>query len=73
MSTESKKTCSIVGCENPSKKAMATVRISESIAKSGLRIKDSRSRKEYLCQEHWKKVKKVFKKDTKAERMRWGP
>ncbi|MHA1959755.1 MAG: hypothetical protein ACW99U_05965 [Candidatus Thorarchaeota archaeon] len=72
MSAESKKTCSIVGCENPSKRSFATVRISESIAKTGLRVKDSRSKKAYLCQEHWKRVKKVFKKDTKAERLRWG-
>ncbi len=68
----SKKTCSIVGCNNDSKRAFATTRIAESVASTGLKVKDMRSRKIYLCQDHWKKVKKAFKKDTKAERMRWG-
>ncbi len=67
-----KKTCSIVGCDNPSKRSFATVRISESLAKTGLRVKDARSRKTYLCADHWKRVKKAFKKDTKPERLRWG-
>jgi hypothetical protein len=66
------KTCSIVGCEKPSKRSFATVRITESIANSGLKVKDARSRKVYLCSDHWKTVKKVYKKDTKAERLRWG-
>lgn len=72
MSKDSKKTCSIVGCDKPSKKSFATVRIAESINKSGLRVKDASTRKAYLCQDHWKIVKKAYKKDTKAERMRWG-
>lgn len=72
MSAASKKTCSIVGCDKPSKRSFATVRIGESVTKSGLRVKDARSKKTYLCQEHWKKVKKAFKKETKPERLRWG-
>jgi hypothetical protein len=68
----SKKTCSIVGCNNDSKRSFAATRIAESIANTGLKVKDTRSRKTYLCQDHWKIVKKAFKKDTKAERMRWG-
>ena len=68
----SEKTCSIVGCDKPSKRSFATVRIGDSVAKAGLRLKDARARKVNLCQEHWKKTKKVFKKDTKHERLRWG-
>ncbi|MFW9913710.1 MAG: hypothetical protein ACFFEU_14630 [Candidatus Thorarchaeota archaeon] len=71
MST-TKKTCSIAGCNKPYKRSFATVRITESITKSGLKVKDARSRKTYLCSDHWKQVKKAFKKDTKPERMRWG-
>lgn len=67
-----KKVCSIIGCENPSKRSFASVRISESLAKTGLRVKDARSRKVYLCADHWKQVKKAFKKVTKPERLRWG-
>jgi len=67
------KICSIVGCDKPSKRSFATTRIAESVSKSGLRVKDARSRKTYLCADHWKIVKKVFKKETKAERMRWKP
>jgi len=67
------KICSIVGCRKPSKRSMKRDRIAESVAKSNLRVKDARSRKIYLCADHWKTVKKVFKKDTtKAERLRWG-
>lgn len=72
VSPESKKTCSIVGCDKPSKRTFATVRIAESVTKSGLKVKDARSRKVHLCHDHWKIVKKSFKKDTKAERLRWG-
>ncbi|MFW9845957.1 MAG: hypothetical protein ACFFD6_04365, partial [Candidatus Thorarchaeota archaeon] len=67
-----KKICSITGCKNESKRSFATVRITESVTKSGLKLKDARSRKTYLCADHWKTVKKAYKKDTKAERMRWG-
>ncbi|MHA1937050.1 MAG: hypothetical protein ACXACD_17350 [Candidatus Thorarchaeota archaeon] len=70
--SSTKKTCSIAGCNNASKRSFATVRISESVAKSGLKVKDARSRKTYLCSDHWKSVKKAFKKDTKPERLRWG-
>ncbi len=71
--TASTKTCSIVGCDKPSKRTFARDRISTSVIKSGLRLKESRSRRVHLCADHWKTVKKVFKKDTKAERLRWGP
>jgi len=48
------------------------MRIAESVAVSGLKLKDAASRKTYLCSDHWKSVKKAFKKDTKPERLRWG-
>ena len=66
------KICSIVGCRKPSKRSMKRDRIAESVTKSNLKVKDARSRTIYLCADHWKTVKKVFKKDTKGERLRWG-
>jgi len=66
------KICSIVGCRKPSKRSMKRDRISESVAKSNLKVKDARSRTIYMCADHWKIVKKVFKQDTKGERLRWG-
>ncbi|MHA2423968.1 MAG: hypothetical protein ACXAEF_04225 [Candidatus Thorarchaeota archaeon] len=72
MAESKEKICSIVACKNPSKRSFSSQRIGQSITSAGLRIKDSRKRKTYLCQDHWKKVKKVYKKDTKPERMRWG-
>ena len=68
----STKECSIVGCRKPSKRSFATVRIMESVSSSGFKVKDARSRKVYLCADHWKIVKKAFKKETKGERLRWG-
>ncbi len=70
--SSSTKECSIVGCRKPSKKSFATVRIMESVSASGFKVKDARSRKVYLCADHWKIVKKAFKKETKGERLRWG-
>jgi hypothetical protein len=70
--SSAKKTCSIAGCKNDSKRSFATVRITKSITNSGLQLKDARSRKIYLCSDHWRLVKKEYKKDTKPERMRWG-
>lgn len=70
--SSTKKTCSIVGCQNDSKRSFPTVRITKSIANTGLQVKDARSMKVYLCSDHWKLVKKEFKKDTKPERLRWG-
>jgi hypothetical protein len=67
-----KKTCSILGCDKPSKRSFATVRIGESVTKAGLILKDGSAKKVHLCHEHWKSTKKVFKKDTKHERLRWG-
>ncbi|RDE13347.1 MAG: hypothetical protein C4K49_08635 [Candidatus Thorarchaeota archaeon] len=69
---KSDKVCSVTGCSNPSKRSFATIRIAESVAVSGLKLKDAASRKTYLCSDHWKSVKKAFKKDTKPERLRWG-
>ncbi|MBN2229605.1 MAG: hypothetical protein JW779_08405 [Candidatus Thorarchaeota archaeon] len=66
------KECSILGCRKTSKRSFATVRIMESITNSSLKVKDARARKIYLCADHWKIVKKAFKKDTKGERLRWG-
>jgi len=48
------------------------LRISASVTMSGLKLKDASARKTYLCSDHWKTVKKAFKKDTKPERLRWG-
>ncbi|MGY5872701.1 MAG: hypothetical protein RTV72_10685 [Candidatus Thorarchaeota archaeon] len=44
----------------------------ESVTSSGFKVKDARARKIYLCADHWKTVKKAFKKETKGERLRWG-
>ncbi len=66
------KICSIAGCRKPAKRSLKRDRIAESVTKSNLNVKDARSRKISLCADHWKTVKKVFKKDTKGERLRWG-
>ncbi|TFG12894.1 hypothetical protein EU537_07970 [Candidatus Thorarchaeota archaeon] len=69
----SKKTCSITGCDKPSKRSFSAPRINPSVNKVGLTVEDSRQRKTYLCREHWKQVKKAYKKARAPERMRWGP
>lgn len=68
----SEKECSIVGCRKPAKRSFATIRIMPSISSSGFKVKDARARKTYVCADHWKIVKKAFKKETKPERLRWG-
>jgi hypothetical protein len=69
---EKAKTCSVTGCEKPSKRSFATSRIAESVSQSGLKLKDARARRAYLCADHYKRIKKAFKEETKPERMRWG-
>lgn len=67
------KTCSIVGCDKPVKRSFPTKRIANSIRKAGLETETSRYRRTYLCRQHWKIVKKEFKKKRDVERLRWGP
>ncbi|NWF96657.1 MAG: hypothetical protein HXY34_11005 [Candidatus Thorarchaeota archaeon] len=69
---KSEKICSVQGCDKPSKKSFSTTRIGETLSRSGLKTKDPRARRVYLCADHYKKIKKAYKEDTKPERMRWG-
>ncbi len=69
---KSEKICSITGCDKPSKKSFSSTRISDTLTRTGLKVKDSRMRRTYLCAEHYKKIKKAFKEDVKPERLRWG-
>ncbi|MEM2142154.1 MAG: hypothetical protein QXS20_04375 [Candidatus Thorarchaeota archaeon] len=69
---ETTKTCSIEGCNKPSKRTFATSRIADTISRSGLRLRDVRTRRTYLCADHYKQVKKNIKEDLKPERLRWG-
>ena len=59
--------CSVQGCENPAVKSLSY----EEASKAGLKFK-SKTRRVYLCKEHYKVYKKNVKKLKRLERWRWG-
>ncbi|MFB0544369.1 MAG: hypothetical protein ACETVN_01530 [Asgard group archaeon] len=67
-------TCSIAGCEKEAVKSLSLKRISKSLNNAGLKLKDyKKKRRVYLCDTHYKTVKKDLRSEAKIEKMRYGP
>jgi hypothetical protein len=62
-------TCSIVGCTEPASRSLSKDSTSQPLSDSGLRVKD-RGNRVYLCEKHYKPVKKQLKKARKTELLR---
>ncbi|MHA1237912.1 MAG: hypothetical protein ACTSSJ_01480 [Candidatus Odinarchaeia archaeon] len=60
--------CSVDGCSNKAVRAVS----SDKVAKANLKIGANKVRNVYLCEEHYKVVKKVLKKERKIEKWRLG-
>jgi len=58
--------CSVAGCEKPAVRSFA----SNTAASAGLNV--ASGRRSYLCEEHYKVLKKKLKKDRTLERWRRG-
>jgi len=58
-------TCSVVGCDKPAVRS-----ISQEKAQV-IKLTVGSERRVYVCSDHWKEVKKKFKKDKRIEKWRW--
>ncbi|MHA1785921.1 MAG: hypothetical protein ACTSVY_01100 [Candidatus Helarchaeota archaeon] len=65
---DKKKKCSVEGCENEAERSLNIAAVS----KSGLKVKENKLKKAYLCKVHYKEYKKKTKKDREVERWRWN-
>ena len=61
--------CSITGCTEQASRSLSKDSISQPLSNSGLRVKGTGNRV-YLCEKHYKPVKKQLKKTRKAELLR---
>ena len=61
--------CSIEGCTEPASRSLSKDSIGQSLNDSGLRVKGTGNRV-YLCEKHYKPVKKQLKKTRKTELLR---
>ncbi|MHA1409367.1 MAG: hypothetical protein ACTSQY_03425 [Candidatus Odinarchaeia archaeon] len=60
--------CSIVGC---SKQAIRSINASDT-KKANLEIQSSKTNRAYVCEEHYKIIKKVLKKEKQMEKWKRG-
>ncbi len=60
--------CSIVGCSEHAVRSLASSEALRYLAKLNLEVKDSSSRRIYLCEKHYKMYKKASKKDRMFEK-----
>jgi len=64
--------CSVEGCSELAVRSFSLDKISESLQAASLALKTSRMRRAYLCQKHYKQVKKLMKKEKRIEKWRYG-
>ncbi|MEM2136687.1 MAG: hypothetical protein QXI93_01885 [Candidatus Methanomethylicia archaeon] len=64
--------CSIVGCGNGAVRSMSLVEVSKAISNLGLSLGSNAPRRVYLCEVHYKAVKKFLKKERMYDRWRLG-
>lgn len=60
--------CTVEGCGNKAVRAVSA----QNASKSGLNISSQSKGRIYLCEEHYKIVKKALKKEKKIEKWRLG-
>lgn len=60
--------CSVEGCQNKAVRSIAFKKASE----AGLKL-SRESRRAYLCENHYRELKKARRSIDRVERMRWRP
>jgi hypothetical protein len=63
--------CDIVGCTEKSARSFSKESISKALNETGLQIRSNQNRA-YLCEKHYKALKKQLKKTRKEELTRLG-
>jgi len=64
--------CSIAGCVNNASHSLSVREVSNALSKLGFKLSSDSARRVYLCEEHYKAVKKVLRKERMYERWRFG-
>ncbi|MHA1594755.1 MAG: hypothetical protein ACTSXJ_07100 [Candidatus Baldrarchaeia archaeon] len=65
-------TCGVAGCENIAERSISVEKIKGIIDDIGLKFSQSDARRVYLCEKHYKDVKKILKKKKLTEKWRLG-
>lgn len=63
--------CDIAGCAEKSLRSLSKDSISKALNDAGLQVKGTRNRA-YVCEKHYKVLKKLLKKTRKEEMARLG-
>ncbi|MEM1718020.1 MAG: hypothetical protein QXX87_01180 [Candidatus Jordarchaeales archaeon] len=66
-----KRSCSVAGCESPAARSLPQDEVAGVAPKAGFSLSSS-GRRVYLCEKHYKQVKKELKKQKKLEKLRQG-
>ncbi|MCS7096926.1 MAG: hypothetical protein NZ926_00340 [Candidatus Methanomethylicia archaeon] len=64
--------CSITGCSSHAIRSLSYFEISKAILDAGLNVDSKVSRRVYLCENHYKIIKKFLKKEKMYERWRYS-
>ncbi len=65
------RSCSVEGCNNPAARSFPQSEIAKLSSKVGFTLSTT-GRRVYLCEKHYKQVKKELKKSRKLEKLRQG-
>lgn len=59
-------------CENESARSLSREKTVNALKETGLKtIEGRKTRRINLCKEHYKKIKKIMKKERKLDQLRW--
>jgi hypothetical protein len=64
--------CSVKGCDEKATRSFAADKAREALQAVGAVFDDERARRVYLCQKHYKVLKKQTRNDKKIEKWRYG-
>ncbi|HMF33361.1 MAG TPA: hypothetical protein VKK79_18185 [Candidatus Lokiarchaeia archaeon] len=68
-----KRVCSIEGCQNEVERSLPLEKYDSILKLANLKMKDTKSRRLFVCRDHYKVLKKYTKKEEKATYQRNSP
>lgn len=64
--------CSVEGCNNNAIRSFSKDKVIQALQKGGVNLTESRRRRAYLCQEHYKLFKKHQRQEKKIDKWRYS-
>jgi len=64
--------CSVIGCNERALHSLSIDKVQEAIRTIGLKLNIKTSRRVYLCEKHYKEIKKQLKRMKKVEKWKHG-